>query len=87
MMHGIKIEKSLYPDGDFVMDDGDKKPNVTQMLPKRENQVLPSQDQEAKQSSHSRPSMIFRIPLKGLRMKTTEEICVKNTKLVLISTF
>ena len=92
-MHGIKTEKGFYPDGDFVMDDGDKKPNVTQMLPKRENQVLPSQtqmlpksqNQEAKQSSHSRPSMIFRIPLKGLRMKTTEEICITNTKTEMIT--
>ena len=70
--------QEMKDDGDFVMEDGDKKPNVTQMLPRAflgDNKCnhcdyasqKKSRVRKHKLLSHSKPSLILRIPLKSLK--------------------
>ena len=80
-IHDMKTEANI----DLIMDDDwDKKPNVTQMLPRaslEENRCnlcdyvsqKKSRVKKHKLLLHSKPSIILRIPLKSLKMKIKEK--------------
>lgn len=80
----IKANMMQEKKGDFVMEDEDKKPNVTQMLPRASIEDLKcnlcdfvsqkkSHVKKHKLLLHSNPSLILRIPLKSFKWTSEEK--------------